>query len=85
MAGLREQFGRNLAIVAAQDTLRRIVLREHDQSGDTALDDGVKSSRYWLRTPDRDGDPEAPFDTTSRAQIDLARGVNAIEAKRADG
>ncbi|MBB1260184.1 AAA family ATPase [Streptomyces alkaliterrae] len=29
-AGLREKFGRNLAIVA-QDNLRRIVLREHDR------------------------------------------------------
>lgn len=31
-AGLREKFGRNLAIVG-QDNLRRIVLRERDRPG----------------------------------------------------
>ncbi|MFJ1930374.1 MULTISPECIES: hypothetical protein [unclassified Streptomyces] len=31
------------------------------------------------------GDPEALFDTLIRAQIDLARRMNAIEKERADG
>ncbi|MFI1377739.1 kinase [Streptomyces longwoodensis] len=46
-AGLREKFGRNLAIVA-QDNLRRIVLREHDRPGgaNTGLID--LTARYAL-------------------------------------
>lgn len=32
-----------------------------------------------------DGDPEALFDTLIRAQIDMARRMNAIEKERADG
>ncbi|MFC9389296.1 AAA family ATPase [Streptomyces venezuelae] len=46
-AGLREKFGRNLAIVA-QDNLRRIVLRERDRSGGANIGLIDLTARYAL-------------------------------------
>ncbi|MFC8175233.1 AAA family ATPase [Streptomyces sp. NPDC057325] len=46
-AGLREKFGRNLAIVA-QDNLRRIVLREHDRPGAANIGLIDLTARYAL-------------------------------------
>ncbi|WP_053711738.1 AAA family ATPase [Streptomyces sp. NRRL B-3648] len=46
-AGLREKFGRNLAIVA-QDNLRRIVLRERDRPGGANIGLIDLTARYAL-------------------------------------
>ncbi|RZU45573.1 putative kinase [Streptomyces sp. BK022] len=46
-AGLRERFGRNLAIVG-QDTLRRDVLREHDRPGAANIGLIGVTARYAL-------------------------------------
>lgn len=46
-AGLREKFGRNLAIVA-QDNLRRIVLRERDRPGSVNIGLIDLTARYAL-------------------------------------
>ncbi|GAA2482200.1 kinase [Streptomyces thermolineatus] len=46
-AGLREKFGRNLAIVG-QDNLRRIVLREHDRPGGANIGLIDLTARYAL-------------------------------------
>ncbi|RPF25588.1 hypothetical protein EDD96_7112 [Streptomyces sp. Ag109_G2-6] len=46
-SGLREKFGRNLAIVA-QDNLRRIVLRERDQPGGANIGLIELTARYAL-------------------------------------
>ncbi|MFJ4689098.1 kinase [Streptomyces sp. NPDC088789] len=46
-AGLRERFGRNLAIVA-QDNLRRIVLRERDRPGGANIGLIDLTARYAL-------------------------------------
>ncbi|QEV04511.1 AAA family ATPase [Streptomyces prasinus] len=46
-AGLREKFGRNLAIVA-QDNLRRIVLRERDRPGGANIGLIGLTARYAL-------------------------------------
>lgn len=48
-AGLREKFGRNLAIVA-QDNLRRIVLRERDRPGGANVGLIDLTARYALDT-----------------------------------
>ncbi|GAA2509481.1 kinase [Streptomyces thermolineatus] len=46
-AGLREKFGRGLALVA-QDNLRRIVLREHDRPGAANIGLIDLTARYAL-------------------------------------
>ncbi|WP_406153159.1 AAA family ATPase [Streptomyces sp. NBC_01023] len=46
-AGLREQFGRNLALVG-QDNLRRIVLRERDRPGGANIGLIGMTARYAL-------------------------------------
>ncbi|MFF7753396.1 kinase [Streptomyces sp. NPDC007971] len=46
-AGLREQFGRNLAVVG-QDNLRRVVLREHDRPGAANIGLIGMTARYAL-------------------------------------
>ncbi|MFE2719127.1 AAA family ATPase [Streptomyces mirabilis] len=46
-AGLRERFGRGLAVVA-QDNLRRIVLREHDRPGAANIGLIGQTARYAL-------------------------------------
>ncbi|MFE7959464.1 kinase [Streptomyces sp. NPDC057413] len=46
-AGLRERFGRGLALVA-QDNLRRIVLREHDRPGAANIGLIDLTARYAL-------------------------------------
>ncbi|WP_410534715.1 AAA family ATPase [Streptomyces sp. KL2] len=46
-AGLREEFGRNLAIVG-QDNLRRTVLREHDRPGGANIGLIDLTARYAL-------------------------------------